>query len=151
MRAAFFIALALALLFAVAQATLLNMYTTGCPSGTTDFTADVTAGTCYTLPRSGTCNTNTNPGCAQVLTATNRDLAALIATANCTSFSNSFIMSTGHLRYFSSANCTGIESSGPLNNPCLTVSLCNATSIGTGPFQASASGAVRLDAGLLSI
>lgn len=143
--------LCMVVLLAVAsQATLLNMYQSGCPSGTSAFTVDVTAGKCYTLPRSGSCNTNTNPGCAQVLTASNRDLAALIGTANCTTFSNSFIIGAGTLRYFSSANCTGLESNGPLNNPCLTVSLCNATSMSTGSFQASTSAAANLVAALLT-
>ena len=147
MRIAIFIAIAL--MSMVAQSTLLTMHKTGCTTTPVEFTVDITAGKCYTLPRSGTCNTN--PGCAQVLTATNRDLESLISTANCTTFSNSIIMDTGFLRYFSSANCSGIESNGPLNNPCLTVSLCNATSMATGPFQASASGAPQLGGGFLAI
>lgn len=130
----------------IAKSTLLDVYTSGCPTGAVAFTADVTGGRCYTIPSSGTCNNNV--GCADVPTVADRDLANLIRVANCTNFGNSFILGDGNIRYFGSANCTGIESSGPLNNPCLSVNLCNATSIGTGPFRSQSSAAADIMAAL---
>lgn len=132
------------ILAAVASATLLDVYSgSSCPTGSAVFQIDITASRCYTVPSSGTCNMNA--GCAQVLTATDRDLANLIRVANCTRMGNSFILGGGNIRYFGTANCTGIESSGPLNNPCLSLSLCNATDFGTGPFKSQSSAASSLE------
>lgn len=130
------------------RSTLLDVYTSGCPTGTVAFTADVTGGRCYTIPSSGTCNNNA--GCSDVPTVSDRDLANLIKVANCTNFGNSFILGEGSIRYFGSPNCTGVESSGPLNNPCLSVNLCNATSIGTGPFRSQSSAAADILSALFS-
>jgi hypothetical protein len=135
-------------LLCVVRGVTLSTYTGACAASPTSFNVDVASGVCYTIPRTGTCNTN--PGCAQVLTNSNRDLAALVAVANCTQLGNSFIMTTGNLRYFSSANCTGIESAGPLNNPCILMSLCNTTNLSTGAFQ-NASPASSLTSDLLGL
>lgn len=112
------VVLTLAYFVGYCSATLLKAYVnTDCTTGEAAFTVDVTSGRCYNLPSTGTCTDTKLPGCAKVPTATDRDLAALMATANCTSSHTSFTISEGQYDLYSGPNCSGLHSKLILYNP----------------------------------
>lgn len=120
----FFIAVLLCCLLAsTVSGKTVSAYPSSSCSGPTIFEFQASFDTCYNRPVSGSCDTPL--GCADSNYFGVYDLNAIMAGLNCTDFDSSFTLdSDGTFHFWSGANCEGLESKGPLINPCLPLNIC---------------------------